>query len=62
PNMVARVLDVIAALKPAAEELLKLKITKKEMTELKNNLLSDDDVDVSQEIVKRLHPYAKLTY
>ncbi|KAG9066856.1 hypothetical protein KI688_012768 [Linnemannia hyalina] len=64
-NMVARVFDVITVLKPAAEELLKLKSTKEEMTkyqEFNNNLLSEEEVDVLQEIVKLLRPAAKLTH
>ncbi|KAG0272853.1 hypothetical protein BGZ96_005141, partial [Linnemannia gamsii] len=63
--MVARVLDVSAVLKPAAEELLKLKTTKEEMAkymEFKNNLLSEEEIDVLQEIVKLLRPAAKFTH
>ncbi|KAF9080283.1 hypothetical protein BGX27_005547, partial [Mortierella sp. AM989] len=64
-DMVARVFDVITVLKPAADELVKLKSTREEMTkykEFKNNLLSEEEVDVLQEIVKLLRPAAKFTH
>jgi hypothetical protein len=64
-DMVARVLDVIAVLEPTAEELLKLKCTKEEMTkykDLKNNLLSEDEVHVLHDIVRLLRPAARFTH
>ncbi|KAF9127860.1 hypothetical protein BG015_004469, partial [Linnemannia schmuckeri] len=63
--MVVRAFDVITVLRPAAEELLKLKSTKEEMTkyqEFKKNLLSEEEVDVLQEVTKLLCPAAKFTH